>query len=112
MFTAWSEIKYVVIKAIVHQLWARYLKEDNISTKIGSGRDRDWGGLPDFLTNRDRDRGGLPDFLTNRDRDRGGLPDPPRLYQPWARYLEGDNISTKIGSGWVEIKIGEASPIF
>ena len=32
--------------------------------------------------------------------------------QPWARYLEGDNISTKIGSGRVEIEIGEASPIF
>ena len=24
----------------------------------------------------------------------------------------GDNISTKIGSSWVEIEIGEASPIF
>ena len=32
--------------------------------------------------------------------------------QLWARYLEGDNISTKIGSGRVEIEIGEASPIF
>ena len=32
--------------------------------------------------------------------------------QPWARYLEGDNISTKIGSSRVEIEIGEASPIF
>ena len=31
---------------------------------------------------------------------------------PWARYLEGDNISTKIGSGRVEIEIGEASPTF
>ena len=33
-------------------------------------------------------------------------------YQLWARYLEGDNISTKIGSSRVEIEIGEASPIF
>ena len=32
--------------------------------------------------------------------------------QPWARYLVGDNISTKIGSGRVEIEIREASPIF
>ena len=31
--------------------------------------------------------------------------------QPWARYLEGDNISTKIGLGRVEIEIWEASPI-
>ena len=30
--------------------------------------------------------------------------------QAWAGYLEGDNISTKIGSGRVEI--GEASPTF
>ena len=30
--------------------------------------------------------------------------------QAWAGYLEGDNISTKIGSSRVEI--GEASPIF
>ena len=28
------------------QIWARYLEGDNISTKIGSGRDRDRGGLP------------------------------------------------------------------
>ena len=28
--------------------------------------------------------------------------------QIWARYLEGDNISTKIGSGRVEIEIGMA----
>ena len=33
-------------------------------------------------------------------------------HQPWARYLEGDNILTKIGSSRVEIEIGEASPIF
>ena len=33
-------------------------------------------------------------------------------HQAWARYLEGDNISTKIGSSRVEIEIGEASPIF
>ena len=32
--------------------------------------------------------------------------------QAWAGYLEGDNISTKIGSSRVEIEIGEASPIF
>ena len=32
------------------------------------------------------------------------------LQQAWAGYLEGDNISTKIGSSRVEI--GEASPIF
>ena len=39
----------------LEQIWARRIGEiegDNISTKIGSGRDR--GGLPDFLTNRDR----------------------------------------------------------
>ena len=30
--------------------------------------------------------------------------------QPWARYLEGDNISTKFGSGRVEIEM--ASSIF
>ena len=34
------------------------------------------------------------------------------MLSSWARYLEGDNISTKIGSGLVEIEIGEASPIF
>ena len=34
------------------------------------------------------------------------------VHQLWARYLEGDNISTKIGSGRVEIEIGEASPTF
>ena len=39
--------------------------------RVGSGR---------VGSGRDRDRGGLPDFLTNRDRDRGGLPDPPRPY--------------------------------
>ena len=33
------------------QLWARYLEEGSISTKIGSGRDRDRDGHPDFLTN-------------------------------------------------------------
>ena len=41
------------------QLWARYLEGDNISTKIESGRDRDRGGLLDFLKNRNGDRGGL-----------------------------------------------------
>ena len=61
------------------QLWARYLEGDNISTKIESGRDRDRGGLLDFLKNRDRDRGGLLNFLKNRDRggldrDQGGIP--------------------------------------
>ena len=45
-----------------HQLWARYLEGDKIPTKIGSGRDRDRGGLLDFLTNQDQDRGGLSDF--------------------------------------------------
>ena len=40
----------------IDQLWARYLEGDNISTKIGTGRDRDRDGLP-TLTNRDRDRG-------------------------------------------------------
>ena len=34
------------------------------------------------------------------------------MNQAWAGYLEGDNISTKIGSSRVEIEIGEASPIF
>ena len=29
-------------------------------------------------------------------------------YQLWARYLEGDNISTKIRSGQFEIEIGMA----
>ena len=56
------------------QAWARYLEGDNISTKIGLGRDRDRGGLPDFLTNRDR----------------GGLPDPPR---PYLLYTRTDEIS-------------------
>ena len=32
--------------------------------------------------------------------------------QIWARYLEGDNISTKIESSRVEIEIGEASSTF
>ena len=36
----------------------------------------------------------------------------PNAYQPWARYLEGDNISTKIGSGRVEFESGEAFPTF
>ena len=41
------------------------------------------------------------------------MPSQPRSpYQAWAGYLEGDNISTKIGSSRVEIEIGEASPIF
>ena len=31
-------------------------------------------------------------------------------YQLWARYLEGDNITTKIGLGRVEIEIGMAIP--
>ena len=35
-----------------------------------------------------------------------------KRHQICARYLEGDNISTKIGSGRVEIEIGEASPTF
>ena len=39
------------IPGYVEQLWARYLEGDNISTKIGSGRDKDRGGLPDFLKN-------------------------------------------------------------
>ena len=30
----------------------------------------------------------------------------PHPNQAWARYLEGDNISTKIGSSRVEIEIG------
>ena len=34
------------------------------------------------------------------------------LGRAWAGYLEGDNISTKIESGRVEIEIGEASPTF
>ena len=34
------------------------------------------------------------------------------MNQAWAGYLEGDNISTKIGSSRVEIEIGEASPTF
>ena len=38
------------------QIWARYLEGDNISTKIGSGQDRDRGGLPDFWTNREKSR--------------------------------------------------------
>ena len=65
----------------LNQLWARYLEGDNISTKIGSGRDRDRGGLPDFLKNRDRDRGGLSKksgrvggigILFERSRDKSG----------------------------------------
>ena len=32
--------------------------------------------------------------------------------QLWARYLKGDNILTKIGSGQVEIEIGMAIPTF
>ena len=32
--------------------------------------------------------------------------------QPWARYLEGDKILTKIGLGWVGIRIGMATPTF
>ena len=43
------------------QLWARYLEGGSISTKIGSGRDRDRDGHPDFLTNWDW--AGQPDFL-------------------------------------------------
>ena len=62
------------------QIWARYLEGDNISTKIGSGRDRDRGGLPDFLKNRDQDRGGLPDFLTNRDMSGCPIPSFPRFF--------------------------------
>ena len=34
--------------ATLNQPWARYLEGDNISTKIGLGRDRDRGGLPNF----------------------------------------------------------------
>ena len=49
---------------------ARYLEGDKITTKIGSGRDRDQGGLPDFLKNRDRDRGDLPDFQNFRGNSR------------------------------------------
>ena len=50
------------------QVWARSPEGDKSPTKIGSSR---VGigigeGLPDFLTNRDRDRGGLPDFLKFR----------------------------------------------
>ena len=37
---------------------------------------------------------------------------PTSLFQLWARYLKGDNISTKIGSGRVEIDIGIAIPTF
>ena len=48
------------------QVCARYLEGDNISTKIGLGRDRE--GLPDFLKNRDR--GGLPDFQNFRGNSR------------------------------------------
>ena len=33
-------------------------------------------------------------------------------HQVCARYLEGDNISTKVGSGRVEIEIGMAYPDF
>ena len=66
-----SETNYSIA---TQQLCARYLEGDNISTKIGLGRDRDRGGLPDFLKNRDRDRGGLPDFLKNRDRGGSGSP--------------------------------------
>ena len=44
-------------KMSFYQAWAGYLEGDNISTKIGSGRDQDRGGLPDF--SRNRDRGGL-----------------------------------------------------
>ena len=41
----------------------------SISTKIGSGRDRDRDGHPDFFTNWDRDR----------DWDRVGQPDPSQI---------------------------------
>ena len=34
------------------------------------------------------------------------------VYQLWARYLEADKIPTIIGSGRVEIEMGEASPTF
>ena len=34
------------------------------------------------------------------------------VQQPWARYIEGDKIPTKIGSCWVEIEIGMAIPTF
>ena len=36
----------------------------------------------------------------------------PAGQQVCARYLEGDNISTKVGSGRVEIEIGMAYPDF
>ena len=53
-------------KCTAEQLCAIYLEGYNISTKIGSGRDR--GGLPDFLKNRDW--GGLPDFQNFRGNSR------------------------------------------
>ena len=40
------------------------------------------------------------------------LPILSTYFQPWVRYLEGDNISTKIGSGRVEIEIRMAIPTF
>ena len=57
-----------------NQAWARYLEGDNISTKIGSGRDRDRGGLPDL------DRKSRSGFFFRLDLDfasRSGR--PPRL---------------------------------
>ena len=37
----------------------RYLNQN----RVGSSRDRDRDGYPNFLTNRDRDRVGQPDFM-------------------------------------------------
>ena len=45
----------------VSRVYTSYVRD--ILTKIGSGRDQDRGGLPDFLTNRDW--GGEPDPSRN-----------------------------------------------
>ena len=48
----------VIPEGTVWQPWARYLDKN----RVGSGRDRDRNGHPDFLTNQDRDREGKPEF--------------------------------------------------
>ena len=49
--------------------------KDGLKNRVGSGRDRYRGGLPDFLKNRDRDWDEKKIPISIFGRDRGGLPD-------------------------------------
>ena len=79
------------------QLWARYLKGDNISTKIRSGRDQDRNGHPGFLTNQDR--GGQPDLSQNLGHVGMHYPSFPWFFLAFSGKKIGDNRgkSGKIG---------------